>query len=131
MVRKFITTLTFIILPIFIVLAQDIHVSNYNVLYRYDKNLNRVEVATFEVSTTLTVDVDSKKLVIISGDSTDSFAILSAEEFQLESGAIYKYEIADEHGKIRRLEINTQKKIFIIKPEEIKVGETSRKYIVY
>src|SRR5688500_334355 len=123
-----ITTLTLSILSFSCALAQSTYASSSNILYQYDDNLQRIEMDSYEQECVLTVDGLNKVVTLKSGSGVQSFTILTEEEFHMESGIIYKYEIASDDGEVRKLEINTQKKIFTFKPKEIKAGETSRKY---
>lgn len=115
-------------IPVSCAFAQSTYLSSSNILYQYDDNLQRIELDSYEQESVLTVDALNKVVTLKSGNSVESFTILTEEEFHMESGIIYKYEIASDDGEVRKLEINTQKKTFTFKPKEIKAGETSRKY---
>jgi hypothetical protein len=129
MKQVLITTFTLMILPT-LLLAQSTYVSSSNVLYRYNDELQREEIGSYEKETQLTIDLTGKTAILVDGNITETYTILTVDEFQLESGIIYKYDIASEDGEVKKLEINTQKKVFIIKPKEIRSGETSRKYSI-
>jgi hypothetical protein len=129
MKRILITTFALMILPT-LLLAQTTYVSGSNVLYQYDDELKREEVAVYETESILTIDLANKTATIKSGSAIETFTIITLEEFQMESGSIFKYDIAGGDGEVKKLEINTQKKAFIIKPKEIRSGETSRKYSI-
>ena len=113
-----------------LLLAQSTYVSSSNVLYRYTDDLQREEIAFYEKETQLVIDLAGKTAILESANTRETYTILTVDEFQMESGIIYKYDIASEDGEVKKLEINTQKKVFIIKPKEIKSGETSRKYSI-
>ncbi len=122
-----ITTIGCFILPTFL-FGQSVFTSNTSIVYQLDQDLKMVEIYNEDENTTITVDTTQKAVTVKTNQKETSYTIISKTEIMMESGSIFKYEMASMDGSVQRLEINTATKIFLIKPKELKSGELIQKF---